>query len=117
MDGLEVYKRFVDKMVEVQRNNVTARWIEETGYPKLKENEKVNEFLCSLSKEQRSLLAKIVGEAKRERIHDALAAINEMVNLDGLEIYQDGKKMICDHFESMHFDFICRCEGDEWPAD
>ena len=20
-----------------------------------------------------------------------------------------------DEFDSMHFDFICRCEGDEWP--
>ena len=117
MDGLEVYKAFIDGMAAVQRDNVTAKWIEKDGYPKLEENKKINELLRSLSKEQRALLAKIVTEAKQEGIHDALVYIDEMMDLDGLEIYQNGVKMECGHFESMHFDFICRCEGDEWPED
>lgn len=34
--------------------------------------------------------------------------------IDGLVLSQDGEDYPYDHFDSMHFDFICRCEGDEW---
>ena len=28
---------------------------------------------------------------------------------------KNGEPFPYDEFESMHYDFICRCEGDEWP--
>ena len=41
--------------------------------------------------------------------------INEMMDLDGLELRQDGESIPNDYFESLHYDFISRCDGDEWP--
>lgn len=48
-------------------------------------------------------------------IHDALAYINEIMDLEGLELHQDGESYPNDYFESPHYDFISRCDGDEWP--
>ncbi|WP_431603728.1 DUF6547 family protein [Actinotignum urinale] len=33
----------------------------------------------------------------------------------GLELHQDGESYPNDYFESPHYDFISRCDGDEWP--
>ena len=41
--------------------------------------------------------------------------INEMMNLEELELHQDGESYPNDYFESLHYDFISRCDGDEWP--
>lgn len=46
---------------------------------------------------------------------DTLAYINEMMDLEGLELHQDGESYPNDYFESLHYDFISRCDGDEWP--
>mgnify|MGYP003502245532 CR=1 FL=1 len=35
--------------------------------------------------------------------------------IDGLVLSQNGEEFPFDEFESMHYDFVCRCEGDEWP--
>lgn len=40
---------------------------------------------------------------------------NEKMDCDGLILSQNGEEFPFDEFESMHYDFICRCEGDEWP--
>ena len=48
-------------------------------------------------------------------IHTTLAYINKMMDLDGLELHQNGKAYPNDYFEILHYDFISRCDGDEWP--
>ena len=35
--------------------------------------------------------------------------------LDGLEFHRDGVSLPNDYFESLHYHFISRCDGDEWP--
>ena len=34
--------------------------------------------------------------------------------IDGLVKCKNGEPFPYDEFESMHYDFICRCECDEW---
>ena len=49
---------------------------------------------------------------KGTKERNTLAYINEMMDLDGLELHQDGESYPNDAFESLHYDFISRCEGD-----
>ena len=35
--------------------------------------------------------------------------------LDGLQLHQNGETYPNDYFESLCYDFISRCDGDEWP--
>ena len=86
----------------------------ENGYPNVEENRKYNELLESLSSAQKEVLAKLVQEARLGGMHDTLAYMNEMMDCDGLVLSQNGEVFPYDVFESMHYDFICRCEGDEW---
>lgn len=111
---LELYKKFIDGLVE-QKESVTARWIMEDGFPKNGDNEEENKLLQELTPEQKRILAKIVQNERIGGMHDALAYMDEMMDLDGLVLQQEGVEYPHDYFESMHFDFIGRCEGDEWP--
>lgn len=56
----------------------------------------------------------MVQRARIGGIHDTLAYIDEMMDCNGLILTQEDEVYPHDHFESMHYDFICRSEGDEW---
>lgn len=111
---LELYKAFIDGLVE-QKDSVTAKWVLEGSFPHTQDNQAKNKFLSSLTLEQKSMLAEMLQEEHIAGIHDTLAYINEMMDLDGLELHQGGESYHNDAFESLHYDFISRCEGDQWP--
>lgn len=112
---LQLYKNFIDGIVNVH-SNVKSKWILTRGsYPKTEDNAKINELIAKLSDDERETLAKMLQDAKDGGIHDVLAYMNEQVDCDGLEILKNGVKLKTDKFESMNFDFICRINGDEWP--
>ena len=112
--GLEYYKKFIDELVK-QKSGVDGKRILGKGYPNTEENQPYNELLQSLTFEQKEVLAKLVQKARLSGIHDTLAYMNEMMDCDGMVLIQNGEVFPYNEFESMHYDFICRCEGDEWP--
>ena len=112
--GLELYKSFIDGLVK-RKNGVLGKWILGNGYPQAGDNKEINELLASLSDKQKEVLAKVVTDARIGGIHDTLAYMNEMMDCDNLVLSQDGQDFPYDQFDSMHYDFIARCEGDEWP--
>lgn len=115
MLSLELYKSFIDGIVKIHKN-VKSKWILANGsYPKTEDNTKINALIAKLNDEERETLAKMLQDAKDGGIHDVLAYMNEQAQCDGLEIQKNGVKLKIDKFESMHFDFICRINGDEWP--
>lgn len=111
---LELYKNFIDGLVE-RKDSVIAKWIKCDGFPKTDDNKAKNEFIANLTSEQKEVLASMLEEEHIAGIHTVLAYINKMMDLDGLEIIQNGVSYPNDYFESLHFDFISRCEEDEWP--
>lgn len=112
--GLELYKAFIDGLVE-RKNSVEARWIMDKGYPQNDDNTTINQLLDVLTPEQKGVLAAMVQKARIAGIHDALAYMDEMMDCDGLVLSQNGEVYPYDYFDSMHYDFICRSESDEWP--
>ena len=111
--GLLYYKSFIDGLV-ARKNGGDAKRILGKGYPNNKENQAYNELLASLTTEQKEVLAMLVQKARLDGIHDTLAYMNELMDCDGLVLSKNGESFPYDEFESMHYDFICRCEGDEW---
>ena len=111
---LDLYKSFIDGLVD-RKDGVLKKWILEKGYPDTDANKDINALLSSLSDDQKLVLAKMVTDARIGGIHDTLAYMNEKMDREGLVLSQDGCKFPYDEFDSMHFDFIARCEGDEWP--
>ena len=99
---LELYKAFIDGLVE-RKDSITARWVKGDGFPKTEDNK------------AKSIIAEMLQDEHIAGIHTTLAYINKMMDLDGLELHQDGESYPNDYFESLHYDFISRCDGDEWP--
>ena len=111
---LELYQAFIDGLVE-RKDSITARWLKGDGFPRTEDNQTKNEFLAALTPEQKEVLAGLLQEEHIAGIHTTLAYLNKMMDLDGLELHQDGVSLPNAYFESLHYDFISRCEGDEWP--
>ena len=104
----------IDGLVN-RKNSITARCVKGDGFPKTEDNKAKNDLFATLSPEQKGVLAEMLQDEHIAGIHDTLAYINEMMNLEGLELHQDGESYPNDYFESLHYDFISRCDGDEWP--
>ena len=102
---LELYKAFIDGLVE-RKDSMTALWVKGDGFPKTEDNKAKNELLAALTPEQKGVLAEMLQDEHIAGIHDTLAYINEMMDLEGLELHQDGESYPNDYFESLHYDFI-----------
>ena len=113
-NGLEMYKAFIDGLVE-RKDSVRGKWILGNGYPNTDENRDINELLSMLSNEQKRIIVQMVIEARESGIHDTLQYMNEMMDCRDLVLSQKGEPYPYDHFDSMYYDFIARCAGDEWP--
>ncbi|ANU41794.1 hypothetical protein ADH75_05175 [Flavonifractor plautii] len=112
--GAETVKAFIDGLVD-RKDSMTARWVKGDGFPQTEDNKAKNDFLSTLTPEQKGVLVEMLQDEHIAGIHDALAYINEMMDLEGLELHQDGESYPNDYFESLDYDFISRCDGDEWP--
>ncbi len=111
---LEDYKAFIDGLVGRRKDAYTKR-ILGSGFAKIDEFQEYNRLLDALTPELREILAKLVSEARVNGIHDVLSYMDEMIDCDGLFLGQNGEPFPHNHFESMHYDFIARCDGDQWP--
>ena len=111
---LELYKAFIDGLVD-RKNSITARWVKGDGFLRTEDNKAKNDLLATLTPEQKGVLAGLLQEEHIAGIHTTLAYLNKMMDLDGLELRQDEVSLPNDYFESLHYDFISRCDGDEWP--
>ena len=112
--ALELYKAFIDGLVK-RKDSMTAFCVKGDGFPKTEDNKAKKDLLATLTPEQKGVLAEMLQEEHIEGIYTTLAYINKMMDLDGLELQQDGESYPNDYFESLHYDFISRCDGDEWP--
>jgi hypothetical protein len=112
---IQLYKDFVDGLVKI-RPDVLGRWITGRGWPDSPENKPINELLSGLTPAQREIVAQITQEARDGGIHDTLAYLDdEMAN--GLRLVHEGIELPISPFESLHYDWVCRHEGDAWPGE
>ena len=51
---LELYKAFIDGLVE-RKDSITARWVKGDGFPKTEDNKAKNDFLATLTPEQKDV--------------------------------------------------------------
>ena len=79
---LELYQAFIDGLVE-RKDSMTALWVKGDGFPKTEDNKAKNELLATLPPEQKGVLAEMLQDEHIAGIHDTLAYINEMMDLDG----------------------------------
>ena len=115
-NGLEEYRKLVDGLVQ-RREGVLPRWVREKGWPRLPENEPVNELLARLTPDDKEVLARIVREARDGGIHDTLAYLQEQMDLKNLRLVLDGVELPVSPYDTEIFwDWVARADGAPWPA-
>ncbi|MGE3832095.1 MAG: DUF6547 family protein [Parvibaculaceae bacterium] len=120
----QAYKRFVDELVDISRVEVTAQNIREGGCPVRTSDvdsplsaREINrkQFFSSLSGSQKEIVAEMLEEARTGGIHDVASFLEWALSCDELVMTWKGERIPESPYESMHFDFIARREGESWP--
>jgi hypothetical protein len=124
MDAVGAYKQFIDDFVELSRVDIGALRIRRHGHSERTndddlalspEEQQRKDFCLGLTPRDRSTLAALLDHARRSAIHDVLAHLEWKTTCRGLALVQDGVALPESPFDSMHFDFIARAEGEAWP--
>lgn len=125
MTAQQSYRRLMDEIVERARTSVTARRIRENGHGErplagqevtLQGAEaRRHDLSMALSAPQRETLCEMLDNERQTAFHDLLALLEDAIALDDLQILQHGADIGAAREETLHFDFICRIEGDPWP--
>ena len=87
---LELYKAFIDGLVE-RKDSMTALWVKGDGFPKTEDNKAKNDLLAALTPEQKDVLAEMLQDEHIAGIHDTLAYINEMMDLEAVVTEMSGR--------------------------
>ncbi len=117
------YKRFVDEMVAVARRSVASDRILKNGHP-VRTNERdlalsaeeaaLKAIFARLNDEERATLARAIEEERASALHDFASFIEWAATADDMAIHWGAETFGSSPFASMHYDFICRLNGDEW---
>jgi len=112
---LEIYKEFIDNLTKLKRS-VLVNWVKEKGWPDLPENKKYNQLLNKLSSEEKETLSEMIQQSRDGGIHDTLVYLSEQINLKDLRLSYDNVDLAIEPYGTpLHWDWLARCEGDDWP--
>ena len=112
----DVYKDIIDLLVSETSESVSANLVLKGTYSKSSAAEPANEFVQSLSSEQRALLSDILRRERRSAIHDLLAVLSWYIDCHDVALTFRGEQMPVDLWDmGLHGDYISRLEGDGWP--
>ncbi len=118
------YKNFVDELVELSRVEVIAARIREYGHsertndadlPLEEKEQKRKELFLSLLPQQKEIIAELLDESYSSAIHDVACFLDSKFCSDELKMIWKGENVSSSPYATMHFDFVCRQEGDAWP--
>ena len=115
---IDRYKRFIDDLVAL-RPCVSSQWIlEGRRWAEINndpQDKAINTLVETLNEEQKQTFAMMLDHAYDAGIHDTLSYLDD-ASTEGLRICQEGDALPIEPFDTpMHYDFICRCEDDQWP--
>jgi hypothetical protein len=115
--AVDVYKAIIDQLVdETRRFGSGSQVIEKGIYSNAPIHREYNEFIQSLSPDQRSLLSKMLNEERDGTIHDVLAALSWWISCREVGFTFRGKPMPVDlSGMGLHGDYVGRRDGWEWP--
>jgi len=117
-NGRDIYKKFIDDLVE-DEINVSAKLIEEQGiYAKDDELHSLNDFVSRLNEVDRDILIKMLKEERKNVTHDILATLTWLIDCYDVTICHKGKEMPVQlSGMGLHGDYIGRIQGWEWPVE
>ena len=114
---VNVYKALIDQLVDETRLLGSSAHVAKNGFfSKAPAHSEFNDFIKSLSPQERQLLSQMLQEERDSTIHDVLAALTWWVTAHEVDLVFKGKSMPIDlSGMGLHGDFVGRKDGWEWP--
>ncbi len=113
--GLLLYKKFIDKLVDMSKSCTDANNIKNGSYPKLAAYQNMNTILEKLSQEERQVLSDSIQSCYSSAVFDVLSYLEWLSCCRNMQISIDGEILPSDTFEGFSDDFIGRSNEWEWP--
>ena len=114
--ALETYKAIIDLFVNETRLLGGGSQIKKRGiYSKAPAHARYNEFIESLTDEQKDLLSDMLIEERSGTIHDVLAKLEWWITCREVALTCRGEPLPVEFAEGMHCDYVGRCNDWEWP--
>ena len=116
---VDAYKAIVDQLVNETRTGGASFQVTDKGsFSKTPAHRRFNEFIGSLSPDQRKLLADMLQDERDGAIHDLLAVLSWWIDCRDVGLTFKGQTMPVDlSGMGLHGDYVARRDGWEWPKD
>jgi hypothetical protein len=116
---LEAYKAIIDQLVEEVTPGISERLVREAGiYSKAPGDAAANEFVRSLTVEQRTTLAQMLHEERVGAVFDVLSRLTWWLGCRSVGLTFNGQPMPFElSGEGLHGDYLGRSNGWEWPKE
>jgi hypothetical protein len=116
---LEAYKAIIDQLVDEVTPGISERLVREDGiYSKALDQAAANEFVRSLTVDQRKILAQMLHEERAGAIAGVLSRLTWWLCCRDVGLSFKGQPMPLElSGEGLHGDYIGRCDGWEWPKE
>lgn len=117
--AVETYKAIINRLVSETSQSLGDRLIREDGiYTKAPDYEAHNQFIASLSTDERQLVAEMLLRERTGAIHDVLAELTWWISCREVGLTFQGRPMPWElSGMGLHGDYVGRCQGWEWPDD
>ncbi len=117
--SLDVYKAIIDQLVGETRLLGSSSHVTENGiFSNAPAHRDFNEFIRSLSPQQRELLSRMLQEERDGAIHDVLAVLTWWITARGVALTLRGEEMPVElSGMGLHGDYVGRRDGWNWPAE
>lgn len=113
--AMETYREFIDGLVDASPS-LAARLVREEGIAsKAPAAAAANELVSRLSLADRSTLATMLEAERSGAIHDVLANLTWWLDMGRVRWSAGGESMPAGLEGGLHYDFIGRLEGWDWP--
>jgi len=113
------YKAIIDQLVSETRRHGSSEHVAKSSiFSKAPAHGAFNDFIGSLNRSQRELLASMLQEERDGAIHDVLAALTWWIVSRGVGLTFHGEPMPVDlSGMGLHGDYVGRREGWDWPSE
>ena len=115
MADFQAYKWFIDNLVGVAQHNGQSRRLPEEEKNPSEKDLQLRSLLARLQPSERTLIADLMNETRCRAVHDVAGFLEWATAEARLSIVLHSETIPSSPYASMHHDFICRFDGENWP--
>ena len=118
-NGIELYKNFIDDLVEMSRSCVDSNLVKKGKVTENDEtNKEINKILKKLNPKERNILSEFILDTYNSGIYDTLEQLEWLRCCKDMVITIEGENLPLGKYEGIPCDYIGRRSGEwEWPED